>query len=165
MSDTRYPYTYAADNLREQAHPRERFSRSDASRAIQALENRLKLDAGELAKKLADYRRGRNGNTNTLAAPGGTAWPPNDSVRAAIRNQNPNLMSESIDAMTAAVCEALTIEATEEGPKPVSAIPDLPQSVIAADYGWLQIAQGEVAPEDRGWVLRAIARHMLGEQP
>ncbi|ADC73202.1 hypothetical protein TK90_2716 (plasmid) [Thioalkalivibrio sp. K90mix] len=48
-----------------------------------------------------------------------------------------------------------------QGSTPFRAIPELPDSVTEADYGWLQIARGEVALEDRGWVLRAIARDVL----
>lgn len=53
----------------------------------------------------------------------------------------------------------------EELPRGHAGIPDLPDLVTESDYDWLQIARGEVAPDDRGWVLRAIARKMLGETP
>ena len=58
MSDTRYPYTYAADFVRGLAGYGEggtKLSRSDSSQIRQGIAKALGMDDEELARKLADY--------------------------------------------------------------------------------------------------------------
>lgn len=57
-TDTRYPYTYAADYVRSLAGYGEngtKLSRSDASRIRSGIALALGMDDAELARKLADY--------------------------------------------------------------------------------------------------------------
>ena len=57
-SDSRYPYTYACDYLRQFGGVDAggvRLSRSDASQIRQAIAKAIGMDDEELAKKLADY--------------------------------------------------------------------------------------------------------------
>src|SRR4030042_6668640 len=56
--DSRYPYTYACDLIRAKAGYNStgaKLSRSDASQIRELISTILKIDDGELAKKLADY--------------------------------------------------------------------------------------------------------------
>lgn len=62
MSDTRYPYTYAADYVRSLAGYESsgtKLSRSDASQVRQGIARALGIDDAELARKLADYYKAR----------------------------------------------------------------------------------------------------------
>jgi hypothetical protein len=57
-TDTRYPYTYAADYVRSLAGYGEggtKLSRGDASQIRQGIAKALGMDDAELARKLADH--------------------------------------------------------------------------------------------------------------
>jgi hypothetical protein len=54
MEDNRYPYTHAADYLREQVCSSEGMSRGAASRIRTAIADVIGMDDEDLAKKLAD---------------------------------------------------------------------------------------------------------------
>ena len=57
-TDTRYPYTYAADYVRSLAGYGEhgmKLTRSDASQIRSGIAAALGMDDAELARKLADY--------------------------------------------------------------------------------------------------------------
>lgn len=55
-TDTRYPYTYAADYLRVEVNPYsdEHFSRADMSRIQQIIADALGIDKTTISKALAD---------------------------------------------------------------------------------------------------------------
>jgi len=62
-SDPRYPYTYAADCLRNLVwqHGDGMISRSSASLIRQAISSALDMDDAEVAKKLADHYKSKSG--------------------------------------------------------------------------------------------------------
>lgn len=54
MSDTRYPYTYAADLIRMTVGAN-KLSRSDASQIRKVIADAIGMNDAELARKLADH--------------------------------------------------------------------------------------------------------------
>ena len=63
MTDSRYPYTYAADFIRSHGPVSAEgviLSRSDASKIRKAIAKALGIDNEELAKKLADAELANN---------------------------------------------------------------------------------------------------------
>ncbi len=63
MTDSRYPYTYAADFIRSYGPVNDKgvvLSRSHASQILEAIAKALGIDNEELAKKLADAELANN---------------------------------------------------------------------------------------------------------
>lgn len=68
--DSRYPYTYACDYIRQFGGYDKggvRLSRSDASQIRTAIAKAIGMDDEELAKKLADYAQANEEELSTAA--------------------------------------------------------------------------------------------------
>ena len=71
MTDTKYPYTYAADFVRIMAGYGEhgsKLSRADASKIRQAISGALGMDDAEVARKLADFYKTNEEALTAVAA-------------------------------------------------------------------------------------------------